>query len=1085
MVEITDASNAVIGMATVFPDGSWSTALSPTPADGSDISATQTDPAGNESSPVIETVDYAAGAPAAPTINPSDGSLAYGTGEPDSVVTVTDSTNTTIGGAVVQPDGSWISLLSPTPADGTDIDAIQTDPAGNDSPPASVTIDYMPGAPSAPSLDPSDGSTASGTGEPGAAVEITDAGAAVVGTATVQPDGSWTTPLSPVPADGSAINAGQTDPAGNASPLATVTVDYAADTLPTPGLNPTDGSTASGSGEPGATVEVRDAANAVIGTATVQPDGSWTTPLAPTPADGSNVTAVQMALGSNDSAPATTPVDYSPGIPNAPSISPSDGSTASGTGEPGATVEVRDAANAVIGTATVQPDGSWTTPLAPTPADGSDIEAIQTDPAGNESLPASETIDYVPGAPTAPVINPSVGPSATGTGEPGAVVDVTDENGDPIGTATVQPDGSWSTTLSPMPDDGSVITAIQTDPGGNASAPTTETVTNGVGSSGTPTQINTDTGGYQSPPKTLVMDDGRVLHIWSNDGASAYDPDMILQGRIYNADGSAATSQFSLDSLWAIEGLGHFDWDMLDIDQLQNGNVLLSYARNLSEPGNIEPVFSIIDPSVAPSAPGFIVIANVETQSNDSTIYESPPIATVLDNGNILFVWSKNGINDDSSMAVQGRIFDQDGAPIGTEFSIGSNAVDGYDGYDLDNMVVTRLTGGNVVVSYVRQTLEPGYDEPIYSILSPTGTVLMSDAEIQQNDTTTYESPAAITAMADGRWAAVWMKNGIYDNSSSATLQGRIMEADGTVSTDEFQVGNLAVDGYNSYDMDNFVLQELSDGKLVVGFVRSTSESGQDRPMFSIIDPSFAPNQSGFEVASDIQISQTADQFYIGPPVIEAIGNGNFVAVWGDGYTGDMGINYRIYNSNGAPLTAEIAVVGDTNDGLSGKTVFDWDNLDVDYNSSNHSFVVSWVSDWDGSYTGVMSSGPIPAPGVAPPAPAIGPSSASLPEMSAAAPLDFEDADGQLSFAGIDDVDETEASTMEFSLNVDDQIDLSILNPEPAGNIDLGPETEMVTGEPSESDASMQSDDVSITAAVLEEVNSDLAMLAANDQISV
>jgi len=173
------------------------------------------------------------------------------------------------------------------------------------------------------------------------------------------------------------------------------------------------------------------------------------------------------------------------------------------------------------------------------------------------------------------------------------------------------------------------------------------------------------------------MDDGRVLHIWSNDGASAYDPDMILQGRIYNADGSAATSQFSLDSLWAIEGLGHFDWDMLDIDQLQNGNVLLSYARNLSEPGNIEPVFSIIDPSVAPSAPGFIVIANVETQSNDSTIYESPPIATVLDNGNILFVWSKNGINDDSSMAVQGRIFDQDGAPIGTEFSIGSNA-DGW-----------------------------------------------------------------------------------------------------------------------------------------------------------------------------------------------------------------------------------------------------------------------------------------------------------------------------------------------------------------------------------------------------------------------
>jgi len=73
-----------------------------------------------------------------------------------------------------------------------------------------------------------------------------------------------------------------------------------------------------------------------------------------------------MALGSNDSAPASAPVDYTPGAPSAPGLDPSDGTTASGTGEPGASVELRDAADALIGTATVQPDGSWTTALAPT-----------------------------------------------------------------------------------------------------------------------------------------------------------------------------------------------------------------------------------------------------------------------------------------------------------------------------------------------------------------------------------------------------------------------------------------------------------------------------------------------------------------------------------------------------------------------------------------------------------------------------------------------------------------------------------------------------------------------------------------------
>ncbi|MEI0627335.1 Ig-like domain-containing protein, partial [Pseudomonas paraeruginosa] len=61
--------------------------------------------------------------------------------------------------------GSWTFTPSTPLANGTVVNATATDPTGNTSAPASTTVDSQ--APAAPLVDPSNGTTISGTAEPG------------------------------------------------------------------------------------------------------------------------------------------------------------------------------------------------------------------------------------------------------------------------------------------------------------------------------------------------------------------------------------------------------------------------------------------------------------------------------------------------------------------------------------------------------------------------------------------------------------------------------------------------------------------------------------------------------------------------------------------------------------------------------------------------------------------------------------------------------------------------------------------------------------------------------------------------------
>ncbi|WP_049262309.1 Ig-like domain-containing protein, partial [Pseudomonas aeruginosa] len=88
--------------------------------------------------------------------------------------------------------------------------------------------------------------------------------------------------------------------------------------------------------------------------------------------------------------------------------------------------------------------GNWTyTPSTPI-ANGTVVNVVAQDAAGNSSPPATVTVDS--SAPPAPVINPSNGVVISGTAEAGATVTLTDAGGNPIGQVTADGSGNWSFT---------------------------------------------------------------------------------------------------------------------------------------------------------------------------------------------------------------------------------------------------------------------------------------------------------------------------------------------------------------------------------------------------------------------------------------------------------------------------------------------------------------------------------------------------------------------------------------------------------------------------------------------------------------
>ncbi|MBI8396663.1 Ig-like domain repeat protein, partial [Pseudomonas aeruginosa] len=829
-IVITDGNGNPIGQTSADANGNWSFTPGSQLPDGTVVNVVARDAAGNSSPATSITVDGVA--PNAPVVEPSNGSELSGTAEPGSSVTLTDGNGNPIGQTTADANGNWSFTPSTPLPDGTVVNVVARDAAGNSSPPASVTVDAV--APATPTVDPSNGTTLSGTAEPGATVTLTDGNGNPIGQVIADGSGNWTfTPSTPLP-NGTVVNATATDPSGNASSPASVTVDAVAPA--TPVVNPSNGTTLSGTAEPGATVTLTDGNGNPIGQVTADGSGNWSfTPTTPLP-NGTVVNATATDASGNTSAGSSVTVDSV--APATPVINPSNGTTLSGTAEPGSSVTLTDGNGNPIGQVTADGSGNWSfTPSTPL-ADGTVVNATATDPAGNTGGQGSTTVDAI--APATPTVNLSNGSSLSGTAEPGSTVILTDGNGNPIAEVTADGSGNWTYTPSTPIANGTVVNVVAQDAAGNSSPPATVTVDS------------------SAPPAPVINpSNGVVISGTAEAGATVTLTDA----------GGNPIGQVTAD--------GSGNWSFTPGTPLANGTVIVATATDPT--GNTGPQAATTVDAVAPPAPvidpsnGTIISGTAEagakvilTDGNGNPIGET----TADGSGNWTFTPATPLANGTVVNAVA-----QD--PAGNTGPQGSTTVDAV----APNTPVVNPSNGNLLNGTAEPgstvTLTDGNGNPIGQTTAdgsgnwsftpgsqlPNGTVVNVTASDAAGNTSL---PATTTV--DSSLPSIPQ----VDPSNGSVISGTADAGNTIIITDGNgnPIGQVTADGSGNWSFTPGI--PLPDGTVVNVVARSPSNV-DSAPAVITVD-GVAPAAPVIDPSNGTEISGTAEA---GATVILTDGGGN------------------------------------------------------------------------------------------------------------------------------------------------------------------------------------------------------------------
>jgi len=481
VITVLDKDGKLIGRATAGADKTWSLTLDPVPINGTHeltIVALGTD---GKSVPLAKG-DYTmmqsdeargyTGPAAGAEITPD--TVFTGTGAKGETVVIKDGAGNVLGTTTVGNDGQWSLTLNPVPTNGDVNLVVEITGADEITEQLADTNLVMTGSeePNA-YTGPKAGETITpdtvftGTGTKGETVTITDAQGTVLGSTTIGADGQWSLTLDPAPINGThelTVTIGD-ETVANPSVTMTDSDEAPAYSGPQSGDTITPDTVFTGTGGKGETVVIKDAQGNVLGTTTVGNDGQWSLTLDPAPINGD----VSLVIEINGEKVADVDVTMT-GSDEAPAYSgPADGATITpdtvftGTGGKGETVVITDGAGNVLGETTVGDDGQWSLTLDPAPKNG-DVNLIVT--VGDKKV-ADTNVTMTGSDEERALTSPAAGTAITpdtvfsGTGNIGDKVEIKDKNGTVLGSAEVGADGTWSTTLSPVPNNGSTDLVIE------------------------------------------------------------------------------------------------------------------------------------------------------------------------------------------------------------------------------------------------------------------------------------------------------------------------------------------------------------------------------------------------------------------------------------------------------------------------------------------------------------------------------------------------------------------------------------------------------------------------------------------------
>ena len=330
-ITLTNDAGDTIGTGIVV-NGSWSiTPAGDLPEGDVTVTATATDPAGNETAGDTITVTIDVTAPSAPPsdvacVTNADGTVTCsGTGsEPGDSIIIRDGDGNEVCRVEVPVDLNWSCTTDET-VTSFPLTITEADPAGNESSAVTTPVPAEITSPTDGTVTNDTTPTFTGTGTAGDTVRLLDASGTVICETEVGGDGTWScTPTAPLPEGTSRIT--PVTVAADGSALAGTAIAVTVDTTPPAAAGNVqctqnqDGTvTCTGTAEPGSTVTITSSDGTELCTVEVIAPGQWSCTTT-TPVDsGSVVVTVTDPAGNSSSI--TVSVD-----PNTPSTPGGDGS---------------------------------------------------------------------------------------------------------------------------------------------------------------------------------------------------------------------------------------------------------------------------------------------------------------------------------------------------------------------------------------------------------------------------------------------------------------------------------------------------------------------------------------------------------------------------------------------------------------------------------------------------------------------------------------------------------------------------------------------------------------------------------------
>ncbi|EJZ8613879.1 cell surface protein [Enterococcus faecalis] len=557
-VEIRNAGGAVIGTGTADGTGAFTVTIPAGEAGANEtLTAVAKNASGTESTPTTFQTPADEATVTAPTItgvtgNSTAGYEIKGTADANATVEIRNAGGTVIGTGTADGTGAFTVTIPAGEAGANEtLTAVAKNASGTESTPTTFQTPADPNTPVAtPIVETVTGSTTKGyevkgTAEVGTTIEVRDAAGTVLGTATTGTDGKYTVTLDPGKATANqTLSVVAKNASGTESQPATATTpaDVTAPTVDNITGNSGSGYEITGTADPNTTIEVRDPAGAVIGTGTSDANGDFTVTLPTgTTNPGDTLTVIGKDNAGNESQPTEVlvPADATVTAPTVTGVTGNSvaGYQVTGTADPNATIEIRDADGNVIVTGTADGTGSFAVNLPAGTANANEtLTALAKDPDGNTSTPTTfqTPADEVVAPPSVDKVtgNTTQGYQVTGTAELGTTIEVRNPDGTIIGTTTTDDQGNFTVDLpAGAANPGDTLTVVGKDGDGNESQPTEVTVPEDatVAAPTVTTVTGTTATGYQvtgtaEPNVTIEIHNeaGLVIATGTTDGAGAF-----------------------------------------------------------------------------------------------------------------------------------------------------------------------------------------------------------------------------------------------------------------------------------------------------------------------------------------------------------------------------------------------------------------------------------------------------------------------------------------------------------------------------------------------------------------------------------